>query len=234
MSMNALKSVDDHRRTLLWAAASHPLFWIPASAVAFVLAVNGLLLAIVAFFFLDGALFLGLMRSRRLRERMMRRLRVDARRRAAETLDLETHREWRRVSAIVDRTERLRPWREDHEALLDTFVNVALALSHAIACAEKTDSDVPRSTNGPVGDIARDRRHTRARIDGAIATLRGELELTAQMVCASCEKAIAEQCETCADLWIADVAEARGAHVIEEEAPAAALLESGHDGALSG
>ena len=151
----------------------------------------------------------GVLRSLPMRRRLARRQRRDARWRACATLDVDTHRKWQRIAAVVERAPALGLRHAELESLLDTFVNVALALHQAASCAAKTDAELPNESGGPVDDITRERRRARGRIDGAIAALRAELELTGQLVCALCESAIADRCESCAELWRADVKEAQ-------------------------
>ncbi len=212
MRKTAFVSVDDFRRSYFRLGAAHPAFWIPASMIAFALLVSGLGLIALAFVCCQTSLLVGVLRARRLRAPLARRVRSDARRRAAETLDVETQRQWHSINAIAERTAALGPRRAELEPLLDTFVNLGLALSRARSCADRAEVDIPRDASGPVAEVARERRRMRERMDASIAALRAELAVTAQLVYAVCESEIAERCESCAELWRGEVAEARRLH----------------------
>lgn len=212
MAASGFGCVDDHRRPFL-AAAGHPGNAIPVGGVVVVLMMAGLLVAAAAIVGFDAlAIFVG-MQLPPIRRRVMQRASRAARQRAAQKLGPAARCEWQGLELMCRQTEAFNLRRGETEALLDSYLNTALALHYATSCLEVVTID-RREVKGKGREttaLAHERERTVARTDQALAVLRAQLERIAQRIRLQCELAVADECEAGAELWGGDLEPASSA-----------------------
>jgi hypothetical protein len=161
-----------------------------------------LMLGVVALLVADLVAIVAVVRWPRARHRLVRRIDYKARQRAAERLGPAEQAEWRSLESLAHRTARFNPRRAEVDMLLDGFLDLALALRYARACADGGDTSLllPRAAESHVRALVEERALASRRAERAIRSLRLKLEATEQLVRLACEVAIAEECEARADV----------------------------------
>lgn len=187
---------------MLVAAALHPLNAVPVAGVAVVLMMLGLMLGVLSLLVANLVAVVAVLRWPQARQHLGRRIERRARQRAAERLGPAEQAEWRSLETLAQRTSRFNPRRAQVESLLDGFLNLALALRYARACADGGDTSLllPRATEPHVRTMVEERALASRRAERAIRALRRKLEATEQLIRLACEVAIAEECEARADV----------------------------------
>ena len=202
MAHEALARVNDDRQPMLVAAALHPLNAVPVAGFAVVLMMLGLMLGVLGVLVVDLVAIVACLRWPRARQGLGHHIDRKARQRAAERLGPAEQAEWRSLETLARRTARFNPRRAEVDTLLDGFLDLALALRYARACADGGDTSLllPRATEPPLRALIEERALASRRAERAIRSLRLKLEATEQLVRLACEVAIAEECEARADV----------------------------------
>jgi hypothetical protein len=198
------KSVDDYRLPVLVSAGAHPWNAVPAGGAAVTFMLAGFFLVALSVLAIDLALLFALVQLPGLRRRIGRLADRRARSRAAQRLGLSMQGEWQSLSSVAARTARFNPRRAEVETLLDQFLDVALTHHDARECADATAIDALRPLDGPAGELVEERRRVGERTERAIEALRSRLDETAQKIRLACDLAVAEECETGAELCLGD------------------------------